>query len=347
MGRRLTAAEAAVVLRGPDDRQRDAVLRNLPPDVDPTLAADVLVSGLGDGKGVWGFARHFKKLPEPVIRALLQRLAERPDPASVFLRVYLADAPDLPAAWQRALYRLLSLDTTYAWGSKERRAKLTALAQEPRVVEALQAAVVANDVVRLDALAVLALDASEASVDALMPHFERAARAQDRGLDRLQALKKYASPTPAMTAMLKRVDALLAARNDASPALDLARRLGLGDLKAFWYRKYLGSTALNPFNVPVFQGSVGFDSREADWMHCSVSQMHPGGLRSGSTHFTATKVYADTLKLGRCAAEEVPAWLAAAAKTHAFTWNFDGSTPSSNLRGKKRDRVVEWLRTGK
>ena len=184
-----------------------------------------------------------------------------------------------------------------------------------------------------------------ASVDALMPHFERAAKQRDRGLDRLQNLRKYASPTPAMTAMLARVDALLDHRHSTSPALALADQIGVGPQKAFWFDAWIASTTLNRNGVPTYQGSVSVDSRDADWFRCSMSEVHVGGLRSRMTSFTAGKTYTDTLGLGSCTAEEMPAWLARAAKT--LKLKLAPFEPRTNLRGKKRVRLVEWLTTGK
>lgn len=198
---------------------------------------------------------------------------------------------------------------------------------------------------RIDFLAVLAIDASDASVDALLPHFERAAKEQDRGLDRLKMLKKYASPTPAMTAMLARVDAMLGAREAASPALAVAERIGLGAQTTFWFHTRFGSEQPNRQGVPLFQCNVRIDSRKADWMECRLSEVQDGD-RVRHTSFTATKLEEDTFGLGRCDAEDLPRWLAAAATKLGFTWG-PPSDPWTSLRGKKRDHLVAWLTGGK
>lgn len=342
----MTAKEAEVILRGGDPLLLDDALKQLPPDVDPQLASAILAKQF-DGPSVWAFARAYKKLPEPVIRALLVRLERRTNAFSIFLRVYTADAPDLCDAWERGLFRLLSLDTTYAWGSKQKRAKFTELASEPRVVEAIQAAVVANEEARIDALAVLAVDASDASVDALMPHFERAARDKNRKLDRLAMLRKYATATPAMTQMLARVDAMLDERNASSPALDLARHIGLGELKVFWFHKYVGSSTLNRNSVPWYQGHITVDSRESEWLAVSISEV-PGSVagRRLYTSFNAYVLKSDTLELGRCTPQELPQWLAASAKKLNFAWDFGEVGGRSNVRGAKRERITQWLQEG-
>ncbi len=326
MAGRLSAAQAAAVLQGTDPAQLHAVLKALPEGVDPQLAASALARTLSNPNAVWRFARSYRRLPAPVIRALLEQLKDQASPPVIFLRVYTDGEPDLCATWERALQRLSSLDLTYAWGSKQRRAKFVELAAERRVVEAIQASVVASPFARLDALAVLAIDASEASVDALMPHFERAARDEDRGLQRLQALKTYASDTPAMNQMLARIDALLAALNEASPAL--------------WFRAHLmGGVDPDPW----FHADVRVDSRDRLWFTVMLHQT----AKNRRTWFDSEKVHDDALKLGPCAMAALPAWLDAAAKAYRFSWDFESMSMQSGLRGKKRDRVVQWLRGAK
>lgn len=305
-----------------------------PAEADRT--AQQLAARFKNAPSMWSFARQNRRLPEPVIRALLTRLEAVPSPWSAFVRAYVGDAADLTEAWGRTTDRMRTLEASGAWGSKKKRDTLMALAQEPRLVEALQAALVAGEVASLDAFGVLALDASDASVDALLPHFERAARTGDSGLDRLQMLKKYATPTPAMTAMLARVDALLDHRKAASPALALATHLGLGRLKEFHFTVVLGT---DDATLPIVQGHVHVDSRNADWMDVVLSV---GQRRS---HFTSRTQHDDALGLGRCTAEDLPAWLAAASARLKRTPV--AVHTASNLRGKKRDRLVEWLTAGK
>ena len=341
---RLTAEKATAMLRSSDWKERQAALKSLPEDVDVGLAAQVLGDQFADSRSVWGVARIHKKLPEPVIRALLQRLEGVVSPASIFVRAFLAGTTELADAWEQAMYRLLSLDTTYAWGSKQKRAKLEALAAEPKVVEALQASVVTTETMRMDALAVLAIDASEASVDALMPHFERAAREKDQKLDRLLALKKYASPTPAMTAMLARVDAMVGERNSASPALEFAASIGLGAMEKFWFDLFLASDAVNANGVPQFQGGLHFDSGQLHWFSCHLSEVQPASLKFEGSRFGTKGVQSDALKLGACEPDRVPIWLEGAARKLRCQWNFEYGRPRTNLRGKKRDQMMAWLR---
>jgi hypothetical protein len=65
-----------------------------------------------------------------------------------------------------------------------------------------------------------------------------------------------------------------------------------------------------------------------------------------STSFTDTRIERDALELGRCTPHELPVWLANVADTLDVEWApFEVSR--SNLRGKKRDAVAQWLRRGR
>jgi hypothetical protein len=351
MARKLSKAEAEAVLRDVESHRAELgeVLKALPPDVDPELAADAAMTLVWKGVWTesWRFARACGRLPPPAIRAVLRRLPAAPGPHAVVLRdlvpLELDDAA-LEAAWGGALQALLDLQTSYGWGSKQKRAKLQALAAEPRLLGAVQAAAGACEEAPVDLLAVLAIDASEASVDALLPHVERAAREKDRGLDLLQRLRTHARSTPTLDALLARVEGLLEAREAASPALLLARELGFGEVETFWFFTLFGSTGLDRSNVPVYQVSLRVDSREADWLSVHVSGPVGMELRIPGTSFGADAVHRDELGLGRCAASELPQWLARSARKLGVTWSLSQVDPSTSVRGKKRERLARWLR---
>jgi len=203
--KRLSREEAERQLRG----ARSEVLQRLPEDVDPELAAEVALALVTSHEfnPTWLFARRCRKLPPPVIRALLAKLPSVTPRRwwAVFLQEAVRDEGDdaqLSAHFLSALDALLDLQTTYAWGSKQRRAKLKALAVSPRFLAAVQAAVVGDEAAPLDLLAVLAADGSEPSIDALMPALSRAHAEQSELLDRLEHLETHAARTPAMETLL-------------------------------------------------------------------------------------------------------------------------------------------------
>lgn len=141
-------------------------------------------------------------MPLPVIREVLERLPQMPH--AVFIRE-LFDGTQ--ASWAEALEAAL---------------RLKKLAQNPRVLAA-------RGVRELPFLAVLAIDGSEASVDALLPHFVHAVSTQDEALEDLAMQKTHASSTKPMQAMFKQLAAAHASRRRASPALILLRRFGFDE----------------------------------------------------------------------------------------------------------------------
>ncbi|GMU61094.1 MAG: hypothetical protein AMXMBFR34_28570 [Myxococcaceae bacterium] len=350
--KRLSRAEAERQLRNPGERRGALLdtLQRLPDDVDPHLAAGAALSLVASHEyhPAWVFARRCRKLPPPVLRALLEKLPSLTPRRwwAVFLLEAVRDGGDdaaLTGAFLTALDALLDVQTTYAWGSKQRRAKLKALASSPRFLPAIQAAVVGDERAPLDLLAVLAADGSEASVDALVPCFSRAHQERSGLLDWLERLKTHAAKTQAMDTLLASVRARLQERNDTSPALDFARSLGL-DVAKLSVRVSLGSTALTAGHVPRVQGSVTLDSTSATWLSVHLAVLDgPTGTVSGGTSFTNEKLWGDQLELGGCDAAGLPRWLARAQKRLGITWSQPPSFVGGTLRGKKRDAFVAWL----
>jgi hypothetical protein len=64
---------------------------------------------------------------------------------------------------------------------------------------------------------------------------------------------------------------------------------------------------------------------------------------SPSTSFTIDTV-SDELGVGRCDPPGLPRWLAATAET--LRLELDLGEPHTHLRGKKRERLMAWLRGG-
>lgn len=351
MPKRPTPQEVETLLRTPFHDRAPGVLdalKALPEDVDPALAARAALGLIGDSHySTWLFARTCRRLPVPVIRVILAQLEADRRPHAFILREYVRsneDADTLCSDWDEAMQVLLDLETTYAWGSKQKRAKFQALAARQRVLQALQTAAVACEKVSLDLLAVLAADASEASLDALIPHIERAVRQQDWELDRLQDLHTHARSTPVMDDLFSRMKALYEARQARSPALGLARELGFGEPDVFWFQVQLYSPELAGSRDRQ-QVHLSVDSRSATWFRISVSESNPADiLRPRSTAFTSDKVFCDDLGLGTCEPAAFPSWLAAVAQRLRTQWNFDGMHLRASVRGKKRVPLERWLR---
>ena len=334
----MSRVEAEAALRSDGPAQRDALMR-LPPDADPRLVASTLL-GFRE-RSWWAFARSARKLTAPMIEAVLAGLEEDRSAPSVFLREVVRSAmpaASLVDAWHVAIEGYLSLDSTYAWGSKQRRAKFAELARDARTLAGCQAAAAGCADASNAMLAVLATDASDASIDALMPHFVGAQR-----LDRLERLKTHARDTEGMRAMLGEIERALGARNAASPALTLADALGVGDVKELWFSVSLGSREHTAHRVPRFQAHVDVDSRSDVWFTVHVSELSGMGV-SGGISFNVRQVWRDTFGVGPCEARELPGWLARVAGMRGIEWDFVGASVRTGLRGKKRDAVLRWLR---
>jgi hypothetical protein len=317
--------------------QATATLRALPDAIDPKLAslAGTAVIRMCDGGIPTGFRR--VRLPPAVIRDVLARDAAGME--HLFLRLAVPEAAKpavLVKAWQRALTALVDLAGTGSWGSKARRDTIRALARDRTLLPALQGTVANRKDVPLDMLAVLVADGSAASIDALVPHLDPALVARDERLDRLAKLRTYAKKTPVLDALLGEVDGTLTGRRAASPALAIGQMIGLDSAKAVYFVAAISSPATT------ISIRVTIDSRAASWFEVYASAVDVATMDITVTAFTATQLERDELGLGRCAAAELPAWLARTAKRLGLTW----STPEivrSNVRGAKRERIARWL----
>ncbi|MEO8706022.1 MAG: hypothetical protein ABI867_38690 [Kofleriaceae bacterium] len=307
-----------------------AAIRKLPADVDPVVAADVALEILVDS--AWIFSRDCKRLPPKVMRELLRR---RPtDATHVYLTLAVdPDEPDgqLAKHWARAIQGLADLETINRWQSKPKKEKTLALAHNAHLLPAIQGAAANGENVSNDMLAVLVADGSDESMDALIPHLQN-----DDRLDSLRMLHVHAKNTPRLRALFAELDR--DAEKAGSPALRIARLVGLADAKLFWFTAAISMRV--PANaIPAVQCHVTVDSRKAAWFEVSVAVIE-GGSISGYTHFTHDSA-SDPLGIGRCDAAEVPAWLGKVGKKLRVTW--ERPVITSSIRGAKRDQIARWL----
>jgi hypothetical protein len=284
------------------------------------------------------FARSTEALEANVIRAVIADLepwshtvtksardGERRKAASVFLRVAVDDTNDqtLLATWRTAVNALKVFESQYAWGSKEKAARLTELSKNERLVEASRAAAVGSTVVPLELLAVLALDGSETSADALLPHVERALK-DEAQLEPLSRLHRYAAKTKPMTALMALIDGRLNAARTSAPANDLAKALGIAS--GNWFR----------VEVRV----AGTDNR---FFWISIDSDRPGAAFHGGVggERTSTDLHRPD-GTTECSLLELPGYLRAAAKKLGTTWEFRYAS-TRHLRGKRLATFLAWL----
>ncbi|HEY1552213.1 MAG TPA: hypothetical protein VGG28_30510 [Kofleriaceae bacterium] len=285
--------------------------------------------------------RHSAQITPAFVRELLARESRAARHMMLRLAVPLdVDDAALMQRWRRAAEALRGLDLTYAWGSKQRRARFRELAADREMLAAIQGAAGLGDDVPLDMLAVLVADGSDASIDALIPHLGPALDTADDRLEWLRRLRTHATGTPRVTALLDELEARFADRNAKSPALALGAVIGIGELDELWFDFWVNSTAVDSFRASRVQGQVSIDSRRAHWFSLGVSSNR---VSSGFSEYGLGMTPAhDHLGLGPCDPAELPAWLARAANHLEIKWlPFE---PTSNLRGKKRARLDAWLR---
>lgn len=354
-GRRRSTKQVEAVLRTGSRDDISKAIRNLPADVDAQLAARVILSG-DDGQafGAYGW-RLDHRFPAPVMRAILELLeqpAQTEEHAMRGLAIFLVTVvptsfgdAELVSKWKSALRAYFDMGTTYGWGSKQKRQKIRSVAAEPDYVRGVQAIAVGCHDVGRDMLAVLCTDGSNESVDALMPHFDRAERNGER-LEKLLGLAKHANPDSAgIRSLLGAAKARLDALSQQSPARALAEHIGLGTPEVFWFDASCWS-AEPTGRLARYQGHVKVDSRSPRWFSVGMAHvdLRPGNHEYRATHFDNQEAREDSLGLGVCTAEEVPAWLSRTAKKLDVTW--DAPHLQSSVRGKKRKVIEDWLRGG-
>lgn len=304
-------------------------------DVDVTTAFQLL-------EWSWyRFARSTEALEAVVMRAILGELEgwaqeaptnprdiERRKAASIFLRAAVDDATDetLLTTWRAAVNALKVFESQYAWGSKEKASRLRDVQSDARLLEASRAAAVGSQVVPLELLAVLALDGSEASADALLPHVERALT-DEAQLEPLSRLGRYAAKTKAMTSLMALITDRLEAARTASPVMELAKSLGLASGPRFRVDVRV-----------VGEGNTGFT--------LSLDSARPGpAFRGWVDTGQRTKHRMLNLEDGTtvCALPELPTWLRSAAKDLGTSWKFE-TVSAQHLRGPRLKAFLSWLK---
>lgn len=324
--------------RRAEGRRLVEAIQRLPAKTTPDRAA-AAVARLSESDYGLLLARDFQ-FSAPVVRALLARLATERRALTIFL-VEAApshlDDRHLREAWRTAADALLSLMTPGGWGSSRMKATVRGVAKTPRLLAATQAAVVGGKDAPSSLMAVLAADGSEASVDALLPAFSRASEEQTELLDRMKRIKVHAANNASLDAMFAALERRIDERNSTSPALTFARALGL-DAKRFVVRLWLSSVP----RACLFELEI--DSTEASWFSVRARWLgEPGPSRFGTTSFSDARVNRDQLRLGGSEPLGLPDWLRRSQETLGLIWDTTPTVFRSTLRGRQRDRFLEWL----
>ncbi len=300
----------------------------------------------------YSFARTTERFSAQEVRLLLAQLESRGAVAGkgsfVFqaaARVFLLTAVEVEAPvaahWRAAVNGLKVLRSQYAWGSKQKRVKLEAIAADPRLLRATQAAVVAGVPVPDEMLATLVLDGSEDSCDALLPHFDRA-QTDPVVLARLERLERFADPKGRVWPMIELVRARRSAREAASPVFALVDQLGLERGKRFRVQIDLMAKAAKGKPNRGVTAHIFLDSDTGAPFRAWVAVTKPARAWSGRAGNGERR---DELSLGDCEVASLPQWLAGAARKLGVTWRFaDAST--AYLRGPRLTAITRWLASG-
>lgn len=268
-------------------------------------------------EGTTHFARVCQDLPASAIRRTLDVLnrGEKTPPAVFFLEAMRVSPLREKAAWREALHSWVELASSHRGDSQFVRDCVAKYANSP-LLPAIQAAVVSGDDVPFRFLAVLAHDASDVSLDALVIRF--ADRKVD--LDRLRALRLHAAPTPEMTSFLDGIEHKRDSAVAGSPALTFARSIGL-DVAVFRADVLLlddsGEDTL--FDRTPY-ANIRFESRSPSW-------------------FVVEHELDDTQVIDP---HQLPQWIAAQQQALGLRWDVSGALVSS-LKGKNRATFLNWL----
>jgi hypothetical protein len=284
------------------------------------------------------FGRWARTLPPHVIRGVLA--AKTDGHHHLFYRLAVDDNGDdkrLARSWECAVQAIVECSQLDSWGSKTRRTRTRALARNARILQAIQGTVAHVADPSVDMLAVLVADGGPASIDALVPHVDK------HDLELWQKLRTHAKRTPALDALFDEVGGALDDRTATSPANALGPIIGIGVVDTLWFSAAISSDERSG-SVSRYQGHVKIDGRDADWLVVSMTDIS-GTFTTGTmktTQFDNDAIERDELKLGRCDAAGVPAWLANTARTLGVAW--EQHYIRTGLRGAKREQISAWLR---
>jgi hypothetical protein len=337
---------------GPRDAAGVALMKSiqaLPHDADPGPSARAVLGLLGDSEhGGVRLGRTCRKLPVPIIHAVLAGLEGDTRYHAVFLRVclqYHLEERGPAAAWERALGYLLAVERCLplpVWRPTDR---LKLLGDTPAILQAVQTAAVVCERIPQEMASILLLESSEASLDAVIAQIERAVQAGDERLDELQRACIGAISSPMAQTMFSRLSVALKEREARSPALRLGRELGFGPIDHFGFRANLKACA----SKAEYKVSVTVDSRAVHAITALASeyQLVEGQVLGRGTYFDSKQVHDDQLGLGGCTPDELPQWLARAATRLQIQWDFQTLDISTSLDDAQEERLVFWLRGGK
>ena len=248
--------------------------------------------------------------------------------SATFIKALVDDASDeaLVASWREAMAALDDIQK-YPFDATKRGKKLGEVAKNARILGAWQASAVGSEHVSKDVLALLVIDASAASIDALLPHFERAMGDPVR-LRVLDALARY--ETAATAPLFARIRTETASQRAASPVLAFGEKFGLA--KNGRFKLTVKVRAKKPAERHTYDFvSLVFDSNEPKGFWVNRGQET---LTAGSSSMWQRGV--------TCTLANLPKAIAKAARDAKVEWDFKKVT-TKPLGPAKAVALIQWL----
>lgn len=329
----LAAIEAERLLGEQSLLVRVKVLALTPPDANPRVVASAVVDCLE-----WPLIfQSVSNLSDGVWREVMKRLSRNRramGPAAAFLMEATRGTSDeaLADACRAAVDASLTLTSLKRFTSARARRTLADLAARPEILRACQALVVADPMARLSMVAVVVLDGSTESLDALIQfmQFEPPEK----------PCRELAKLVPATSEVAR---LLLAPRQPEASAAAFSKSLGfeVGHAKVdVWLESVRADGGEGRLAA-----SFTLDPAASSWWWVWVERAHRRSLfeSEGTVTFGSEGVGDDELN-GKppSAVEQVPAWLAAFGQRNKVTWRLEQRV-EGRLSPKGKARLVEWL----
>lgn len=182
----------------------------------------------------WKFSHWARPFDDQKIRAMLAALSKEVQKrttgsfsaAALFMISMMDDVaePQLQSTWRDTMAALDGLNAYEFGARKKKHEKLRSIAKDRKQLTAWQAAAVGSEWIPTNLLALLLCDGSDESLDALMPHVERARDDRER-LEQLEAARVFAAPSTER--LFAVTDQKLTTLRSASSVLALGRQFGL------------------------------------------------------------------------------------------------------------------------
>ncbi|MFT3838111.1 MAG: hypothetical protein QM723_14085 [Myxococcaceae bacterium] len=320
-------------------RRLEPLLRDPPPKLDAKLFGETL-AGIWREPRPYLVFRHTRRVPASVIRVLLEKSVGTRHAHALFTEAFIdtsSDDASVVARWAIAVRTVFELCNNRRWGDRSIVNRVKAIAKDRELLEAVRVAA-ADPEADPKWLAVLARDGADESLDALLPHVERAASEKSgRPLGRLSALRVHANESPKVLAMLDHVEKEIAQRHARSPLLDLVETIGVPRPRSVRFR--LAASAGHATRRLDYYLGVTADSAAKPWLRVTL---YCPALR-GSTMWSSDGPATDTLGLGSETPRDLPKWIAATEAKLGVTFPFATSYLVTNLRGQNPDRLRAWL----